>query len=229
MNLRKVILPFFSLTLLLAGCGYRMQPLKPVCKHQADYYQTIEQVALRVTKLDKEDAADCFNGKKIPKSIALLMITVKNNSENSVRCAARNIDLVLLDYHEVYDRMSRSEMGPWAFSRAVAIGSSVYAVAEAIKGNPDNAIAGFAGTNTALLTGDLATMAAAHGNNKFAVDLAHKILHDVTLWPGENVTKLVFADEKQFKKRFKINLYKILKKSKKNPTDVARLIFEVKV
>lgn len=219
----------FFILIGLAGCGYRMQPLKPVRKHQADYYQTSEQVALRVTKLDKEDAADCFNGKKVPNSMVPLMITVKNNAENSIRFAARHIDLVLLDYHEVYDRMCRSEMGPWAFSRAVAIGSSVYAVTEAIKGKPDKAIAGFAGTNAALLTGDLTTMAAAHGNSKFALDLAHKILYDVTLWPGEKITKLVFADEKQFKKRFKVNLYKILKKSKKKPTDVARLIFEVKV
>jgi len=213
------------LLLCLVGCGYRMRPLQSLHKNEARYQNTVSDVTVRITKLNREAARNCFDGKVIPKALVPFLITIKNSSSLSITMKNRNVSLPLLNYDEVYDRLSRSVMAPRAIAGAVAIGSAIAGSVDAFRGNASDALGHLLVADTALLSGELASRAAAHGNNKFAIDLAHKILHEVTLWPGEKVTKLMFVNRDQFKRYFKVNIYKMYQKSKKKFVD--HIVFNV--
>ena len=219
-----------SLIFLVSGCGYKFRPLHPVRSAKADYSEKQEAISLRISRLDEEDLAHCFDGKKAPISMVPLMITIKNESEYAVRVSPRQVSLTLLEYEDVYDRLRSSIMKPGLIGGAIAAGALIYGCSQVL--DPDQhsgekVVGAVATAEAALITGGLASEVAKHGNDKFAVDLGRKLFYQERLLPGERITKIMFADKELFKKRFKFTV--VFDEKNKEGKRFKPLVFNVKV
>lgn len=203
MKKRLSILALFLI--LLSGCGgYKIRPLKPLRKYEADYEETKNGITLYVKRLDREEAHECFSGRQIPfKQVVPLMLTLKNNSSHSISFSARHIGLTLFDYQAMIRLMHRSVAAPLLAGTGMAVATDI---ATSATGDRLARTVGAAASAGSLIGGAGASIAASSDNDSFAVDLRNKLLDRVSLWPGEKMTKVIFADKSQFRRQFKIRI-----------------------
>jgi hypothetical protein len=192
--------------LLLSGCGrYRIKLLRPLCKTTAQYKGKKDGVTVYVGRLDQRTAREYFNGRQLPyKQTVPLVITVKNDSPYSLVISRRHISLPLLSGKELIAAMERSEAIPLVAGFGTAV------VADAVASAHHSYTAGALASGAAMVTGVAAAIKASTDNERFPVDLRGKMLSNETLWPGEQVTKLIFASRELFHMPFTIRVCQVV-------------------
>lgn len=211
---------------LLSGCGgYNVRILKPLNKDTAHFKGKNNGVKLYVARLDKKEQRAAL-GRSVPQDkIVTLQLTVRNTSPFSVVISHKHISLPTLPVQEVIRATEYSVMGPLL----AGIGAAVVADA-ATAGTHDKGarLAGALAGTTVLAGGTAAAVTNASENDDFAVAVTDKVLKEETLWPGEEVTKLLFVARQAFHLPFSIRVSQLVENVKGKVVEKHVLPFKIK-
>lgn len=213
------------LAVFLAGCGrYQVKLLRPLCKSTAQYKGKKDGVSMYVGKLERKEARDYFNGAELPfKKTMPLILTVKNESPYSILISRRHISLPLLNEQELMALMERSVAAPLL----AGMGTALVLDATTSHRRHGGGLFGSLASGAAVVAGAAGSVSASSSNETFAVDLRSKMLHEETLWPGEEITKVVFASRELFRMPFTIRVCQMVENA--NGKVVSKRVIPFKV
>lgn len=213
----------------LTGCAHHnITPLKHVKKDNADFIEQKEGIQIRINRITQENEHECFGrGRHIPfKRLVPLKLTIKNKSPYTVYLSTKHISLALAQEQEVVQALKSSAWTPFLTGLGAATVGGV--IAGAVADNALQTATDVAGTS-ALIAGTGASVTAAQKNDEMAIDIHGKILHSIELWPGEKITKLLFAYKQEFKKHFTINACLLTTNEDGKSTGKKLISFKVKL
>ncbi len=227
--IRKISYALMAGALLaLTGCAHhQIIPLKHVAKDDADFIEQKEGIELRLSKITPETEKECFSGRSLPcKKTVPLKMTVKNMSPFTIYLSPRHIGLGLAHEQEIVQYLKSSVWTPLLAGLGVATAGNL--IASTTSEQALETAASIAGTG-AMIAGAAASVTAVDKNDEVAVDVHEKIFHNIELWPGEKITKLLFAHKQGFKKHFHINVCQLLVNEKGKSAGNKLITFNVKL
>ena len=222
MNIRILFLS--ALCIALAGCGHRYQikPLKHIKKTEADFREKKDNIELRVKQLNRSKIEQLFNNQYIEnRHITPLLLTIKNDSPETVTLENSFVNLTLLSSEEIQSYLSKNTplkvvLGITAIPVVVVasvFGGAVLATLLGIHGCcamgyvvfPFLASV-FIGIPVIVGTTGYHAHDSAKFNTTLASDLHRKVLSTQTIAPGTKESALLFT--KDLPETFTITLLK---------------------
>lgn len=211
---------------------YMPKHLTPLNKETAQYEKTIDDVTVRISKLDEEDNNDLFGkqGKKLlrgstKKCICPVQLTISNHSSKAWILDRYNIDLSLVNKREVAERLFVTDNSSTFLYSALGMSASVLLFGAGLGCMLAGRVAAEYATKTIFYTGvGLTTISAvpaslseSHSkqraqsvydtNTTIFEDIEYKIVpYTCTLHPNVMLNALIFVKAKDWKPEFSITL-----------------------